>query len=150
MKILIGLLSVVLLNFAAPARAEVQDDIRMLFNQFVRESNAHNVAAVGQLLQDSNDFYWIPPHGAPVLGRDAALQQLTGTFRGAWRIEPDMAALKITALCDSAARLQVPARYTVGDGITAANSMNCILTQVYIKTAIGWRISSIVPVPQKL
>ncbi len=127
-----------------PAQAQVQDEIRALFNHFIRECNAHNAAAVGQMLHDSRDFLWVGPRGAPVIGRDSTLQALTTAFRGNWRIEPELSALKITPLGDSAVRLHVPVKYTIGD---AAQTEPYLLTQVYVKTVLGWIISSSVPVP---
>ena len=147
MKTIMRLLLATALGFAVPVHAQVQDDIRALFDVFVRDINAHDVAAVGQMLQDSRDFLWLPPHGAPLLGRDAALQRLTRDFSGTWRIEPDLSALKIVPLGDSAARLHVPARYTFGDTGKPAQIEPYLLTQTYVKTALGWRLSSVVPVP---
>jgi hypothetical protein len=147
MKFFAGMLFAVVAAFAAPAQAQVQDEIRGLFNIFVRESNAHNVAAVGQMLHDSRDFLWVAPRGAAVTGRDAALQSIATAYRGTWRIEPEFAALKITLLGDSALRLHVPVRLTVGEMDKPPQSEPYLLTQVYVKTPLGWRISSVVPAP---
>lgn len=132
---------------ANTALAQVQDEVRVLFNQFIKSDNAHNLAAVGQILHDSCDFLWIPPHGAPVVGRDTALQQMTELYQGTWRLEPDMSALKITPLGDNAARLYVPIKYTIGAADKAAQPEPYVLNQVYVRTSIGWRISAILTVP---
>ena len=147
MKIISGLIFSAVLWSAAPAQAQVQDEIRGMFNMFVRESNAHNVAAVGQMLHDSSDFLWVSPRGAAAHGRDATLQSLTTAFGGIWRIEPDLSALKITLLGDSALRLNVPVQLTVGGADKQAQAEPYLLTQVYVKTPLGWRISSVVPAP---
>lgn len=142
-KTLYAILLFTLTAFANPAQAQAQEEIRALFTQFIRECNARNVAAVGQMLHDSRDLLWVAPRGAPVIGRDAALQALTTAFRGNWRIEPELPALKITPLGDSAMRLHVPVKYWIGD---AAQPESFLLTLVYVKTVLGWHISSSVPV----
>jgi hypothetical protein len=42
-----------------------------LFAKFVAAQNAHDLKAVGELLQDSPQFLWIT-RGVPIWGRDAA------------------------------------------------------------------------------
>ena len=135
-----------LLALAAPpvASAQTQDEVRVIFNQYVKSQNDRNLAEVGQVLHDSRDFLWVTPRGAPVWGRDAALAQMTELFKGVWQIEPDMSALRITPAGDSAARLTVPVKYTIG---ASGQAEPYLLNQFYVKTPVGWRISTVLPVP---
>ena len=148
MKLFIRLLLVTLCGIAAPAQAQAQvpEEIRGLFNIFVRESNARNVAAVGQLMHDSRDLLWVSPRGCVAHGRDAALQVLTSSAATPWRMEPDFAALRVTSLGETALRLSVPVKITNGSD-PAAKAEPYLLTQEFVKTALGWRISSSVPAP---
>ncbi len=84
---------------------------------------------------------WMAPRGAPVWGRDAVMLELTKLYQGPWKLEPDLSALKVTAYGESFARVVVPIRYTVS--ATAAPE-RYLVQQTYIKTAIGWRITSMV------
>ena len=69
MKRFIGLLLVLMCAMTAPAQAQIQDEVRGMFNVFAREANAHNVGSVGQMLLDSQEFSWVPNRGAPVKGQ---------------------------------------------------------------------------------
>ena len=142
MTALLRLLVVFLCGMTAPAQAQVQDELRGLFNVFVREANSRNVAAVGQLLLDSRDFSWVAPRRPTIQGRDAALLHLTTAFRGHWNIEPDLKTLTITALTADSAKLQVAARHAAGAPGSAPQAETIQLTQTYVKTSLGWRIST--------
>jgi hypothetical protein len=131
----------------APAQAQIQDEVRGMFNVFAREANAHNVGSVGQMLLDSQEFSWVPNRGAPVRGRDAALLYLNGIFRGTWRIEANLSAMAVTTPAPNSSQLQVPVRLTFGEAGKPPESEFYLLTQVYVTTPIGWRIASITMAP---
>ena len=52
-------ISLVLLAVAGVARAGSEDEVKALFAKFVAAQNAHDLKAVGELLQDSPQFLWI-------------------------------------------------------------------------------------------
>lgn len=147
MKRFFALLVVWMCAMTAPAQAQVQDEVRGMFNVFAREANAHNIGSVGQMLLDSQEFSWVPQRGAPVKGRDAALLYLNGIFRGTWRIEANLPAMNITTPALNSAQLQVPVRLTFGEAGKQPESESYLLTQVYVSTPIGWRIASITMAP---
>jgi hypothetical protein len=115
-----------------------------MFERYIQAENDHNLATVGQALQDSKDMLWVPPGGAPVWGRDPVMLELTKGYQGAWQLEPEMKALRLTIYGDNVARLIVPINYTIG---SPANRERFLVQQTYVKTPIGWRISTIVPAP---
>ncbi|NBR28034.1 MAG: hypothetical protein EBT83_06425 [Betaproteobacteria bacterium] len=147
MKRFTRLLLVLMCVLAAPAHAQIQDEVRGMFNVFAREANARSVASVGQMLLDSQEFSWQPQRGAPVKGRDSALAYLNGIFRGTWRIEANMPAMAITTQGTTSAQLQVPVRLTFGEAGKPPESDFYLQTQVYVSTPIGWRIASITMTP---
>ena len=49
------------------AKALPEDDVRAAFDQFVIAQNAHDAAAVRELLLDSPSFLWVT-RGAPIWG----------------------------------------------------------------------------------
>jgi ketosteroid isomerase-like protein len=69
------------------ARADSEDEVRALFEKFVAAQNAHDIKAVGELLQDSPQFLWIT-RGTPIWGRDAALKRFETLYQGSWFLEP--------------------------------------------------------------
>ncbi len=133
-----------LLLTADNALAQAQDEVRQMFDRYIQAENEHNLATVGQALQDSKELLWITPHGKPVWGRDAAMQELTRVYQGAWKLEPEMTALKVTQQGDNVVRLVVPIRYTLAMG---AAPERYLVQQTYVKTPLGWRISSLMPAP---
>src|SRR5215204_459064 len=97
-------MSLMLLTVAGMAQAGTEEDVKALFNKFVAAQNAHDLKAVGELLQDSPNFLWIT-RGAPIWGRDAALKRFEALYQGTWKLSPDMSNLKIVLLTDAAAQL---------------------------------------------
>lgn len=79
--------SLVLLTVAGAARAGNKDEVKALFAKFVAAQNAHELKAVGELLQDSPQFLWIT-RGVPIWGRDAALKRFEVLYQGAWSPPP--------------------------------------------------------------
>ena len=70
-----------LLTIAGVARANSEDEVKALFAKFVAAQNAHDLKAVGELLQDSPQFLWIT-RGIPIWGRDAALKRFDVLYQG--------------------------------------------------------------------
>jgi len=147
MKRFFALLLVWICATAAPAQAQLQDEVRGMFNVFAREANAHSVGSVGQMLLDSQEFSWQPQRGAPIKGRDSALLYLNSIFRGTWRLEANAPAMAVTTPGPNSAQLQVPVRLTFGEAGKQPESEFYLLTQVYVTTPIGWRIASISMAP---
>ena len=65
----------------APALAAPEDDVKGTFDRFVNAQNAHDVAAVQELLLDSPNFLWVT-RGAPIWGRDAAMKRFEALYQG--------------------------------------------------------------------
>jgi ketosteroid isomerase-like protein len=74
-------ISLMLLAVAGPAPAGTEDEVKALFAKFVAAQNAHDLKAVGELLQDSPQFLWIT-RGTPIWGRDAALKRFEALYQG--------------------------------------------------------------------
>src|SRR4051812_43695906 len=73
--------------------AAPEDDVRLLFEQFVKAQNAHDLTTVRDLLLDSPNFLWVT-RGAPIWGRDAALARFGALYQGTWKLSPETASLK--------------------------------------------------------
>lgn len=127
--------------FAAP-----EDEVKAVFERFVTAQNAHDLKAVADLLRDSPNFLWIT-RGAPIWGREAALKRFEALYQGTWRLEPEGSALKVTMLAENTAQLYVPIVFTIGAPGQPAQPTRFLMNQVLVKTAAGWRVSSILPIP---
>ena len=73
--------TLMVVTLAGAARASSEDEIKALFTKFVEAQNAHDLKAIGNLLQDSPNFLWIAL-GTPIWGRDAALRRFEALYQG--------------------------------------------------------------------
>lgn len=137
-------LALSLMLAAGNAFAQAQEEVKLLFDRYIQAENEHNLATVGQALHDSKDMLWVMPGGTPVWGRDAVMLELTKKYQAGWKLEPEMPAMKVTSYGDSVVRLVVPIRYTMG---ASGTPERYLVQQTYVRTPIGWRISSVMPAP---
>ena len=129
-----------------PAVAASEDEVRTAFQQFVAAQNAHDLKAVEELLLPSPDFLWVT-RGAAIWGRDAALQRFAALYQGTWRLDPETAGLKIVMLGDSAAQIYIPITFAIGAAGQPAQQTKFLMNQVLVKTPVGWKVSSVLPIP---
>jgi hypothetical protein len=138
-------LSALLLN-ASAAFAAPEDEVRAAFERFVQVQNAHDTATLRQLLVDSPDFLWIT-RGNVVWGHEAAMKRFTGLHAGTWKLEPELASLRVTMMGDGVAQLHVPVMFTVGSKGQAPEMLKMFLNQVLVKKGSAWQVMSIFPLP---
>ena len=131
---------------ATGAKASPQDDVGAVFDQFVKAQNAHDVAAVRELLLDSPNFLWVT-RGAPIWGRDVALKRFETLYQGTWKLSPDTANLKVVLVSDMTAQIYVPITFNIGPPGQPAPDAPFLMNQTLVKTAAGWRIANILPIP---
>lgn len=128
------------------ARAGVEGEVKAQFEKFIAAQNAHDLKAVGDILQDSAQFFWIT-RNTPVFGRDAALKRFAENYQGTWLLEPKFDEVKVTELAPGVAQLFVPAVFTIAPAGQTAQPRRFLLTQIYVKTAEGWKLATILPFP---
>lgn len=146
MKTILAMLTVVLALPTGTAVAAPDDEVKATFDRFVSAQNAHDVSAVRDLLLDSPDFLWVT-RGAPIWGRDAALERFEALYLGTWKLAPDTSNLKVLALSDTTAQLFVPITFNIAPPGQPAPDAPFLMNQTLVKTAAGWRIASILPIP---
>ena len=146
MRALGSMLTLILTISIGNAFAGVDDDVKATFDRFVAAQNAHDVSAVRDLLWDSPSFLWVT-RGAPVWGRDAALKRFERLYQGTWKLSPDTSNLKVVVLTDTTAELFVPIMFNIGPPGEPAPDTPFLMNQTLLKTAAGWRIASILPIP---
>ena len=131
---------------SAVAGAASEDDVRAVFDQFVKAQNSHDVAAVRESLLDSPNFLWVT-RGVAVWGREAALKRFESLYQGTWKLSPDMQNLKTVLISDTTAQLYVPITFNIGAPGQPAPDTPFLMNQTLVKTAAGWRIANILPIP---
>ena len=146
MKTILATLIAALTLSAGHTFAGVDDEVKATFDRFVVAQNAHDVSAVRDLLLDSPNFLWVT-RGAPIWGREAALKRFETMYQGTWKLTPDMSNLKVVSLSDTTAELFVPITFNIGPPGQPAPDTPFLMNQTLVKTAAGWRIASILPIP---
>jgi hypothetical protein len=101
---------------------------------------------VESLLLDSSDFLWIT-RGTPIWGGDAAMERFATLYQGTWHLDTDMAGLRVMVLGDDVAQLYVPILFTIAPAGQSAEPTRFLMNQILVKTADGWKVSSILPIP---
>ena len=129
-----------------PLAAAPEDEVRATFERFVAAQNEHDAKAVEALLLDWPNFLWIT-RGTPIWGVDAALKRFATLYQGTWRLDPDAAGLNVMMMGDGVAQLYVPIMFTIGPSSQAAQPTRFLMNQLLVKTASGWKISNILPIP---
>jgi ketosteroid isomerase-like protein len=128
------------------ATAAPEDEARATFDRFVAAQNAHDINAVESLLLGTPDFLWIT-RGTPVWGSDAALKRFKALYDGAWHLDPEPSGLKVIMMGDGVAQIFVPIIFTIGAPGQPAQQTRFLMNQLIVKTASGWRVSAILPIP---
>ena len=139
-------LSLLLLALAGSARAATDDDVKAMFTKFVAAQNAHDIKAVGDLLQDSPHFLWVT-RGAPIWGRDAALKRFEAIYQGTWSLDAKLEDLRIIELQPNVSEIYVPITFMIGAAGQTPQPTRFLMNIVTVKTAEGWKVSSILPIP---
>ena len=129
-----------------PLAAAPEDEVRATFERFVAAQNEHDTKAVEALLLNSPNFLWIT-RGIPVWGIKPAMQRFATLYQGTWRLDPEPAGLKVMMLGNGVAQLYVPIVFTIGPSGKSAQPARFLINQLLLKTAAGWKISSILPIP---
>jgi len=128
------------------ANAAGEDDVRAVFDQFVKAQNSHDLAGVREVLLDSPNFLWVT-RGAPVWGREAALKRFESLYQGTWKLSPDMSNLKTVLVSETTAQLYIPITFNIGAPGQTAPDTPFLMNQTLVKTTAGWRIANILPIP---
>jgi ketosteroid isomerase-like protein len=126
-------------------------EVRALFARQVQAENAHDLAAIDAVLAPGApacpDAIMFVARAGQFFGRDAVLQRFESNFKGTWQFEPELAELRIIPLGPDTMQVYAPTRITVGAPGQAARTLRFLVNQVAVRTAQGWRFTTIIPVP---
>jgi len=134
----------------AVSSADIQE-IRALFLRQAAAETAHDIKGIDAVLAHA-------PVGQPdpvtfvarayrFWGREAVIKHFETVFSGTWRFEPDQDAIRVSPLGPDTAQIYAPTRITVGAAGQPSTSYQFLVNEFAVRTADGWRISAIVPVP---
>lgn len=127
------------------------EEIRALFLRQAAGETAHDIEAIDAVLARA-----APGQSDPVnfvarayrfWGREAVLEHFRTIFKGTWRFEPDLSAIRVIPISADAAHIYAPTQITAGPAGGPAATYPFLVNEFAVRTRVGWRISAIVPVP---
>jgi hypothetical protein len=146
-----SLLAVATYSHAADVSSGDIQEIRNLFLRKAAAESAHDLNVLDDVLarapEGQPDPVMLVARAYQFWGRDAVLAHYRETFTGTWRLEPDQGAVRVIPLGPDVVQIFAPTRVTVGAAGQEAKTYPFLINQFAIRTAAGWRISAIVPVP---
>jgi ketosteroid isomerase-like protein len=131
----------------APVAATVQAEILAVYARFIAGQNAHDRAVVSDVLLDSKDFVWAQLGGNSLWGHKEAMDAFQEQWKGIWTLDPQLKEARIASLAPNVAVLIMPLLFTQGDPGGKPSTVPIRWSGVFVKTATGWRISSIFITP---
>jgi hypothetical protein len=132
---------------AAPVAASVQPEILAVYARFIAGQNAHDRAAVSDVLLDSKDFVWAQLGGTSLWGHKEAMDAFQDQWKGTWTLDPQLKEARIANVAPNVAVLIAPLLFTQGAPGEKPSTVPIRWSGVFVKTATGWRISSIFITP---
>lgn len=153
-----GLLGLAAVAMAASAPAEARDtvaadreDVRALFLSQVEAENAHDIAKLDSVLADSPDDASSPvsfvARAYEFWGKKAVMKHFEETFKGTWRLDPDMSRARVVPLGADTTQIYVPTKVTLGAPGQAPVTAPYLINEFAVRTAQGWRFTAILPLP---
>jgi len=130
---------------AAQAAKETaaQMEVMAAYNRFIVGQNAHDRAAVSELLLDSKDLVWAGPDGSSIWGHEQTLAALEQEWQGTWKLEPQTQEPRIASISSTVAVVVSPMHLMQRAGPERVSVVPVRWAAVFVKTRAGWRISSI-------
>ena len=146
------LLSSIVQSVAAEAFSAVDgQEVRALFLRQAAGETAHDLAAIDGVLAHTASGQPDPVNFVArayrFWGREAVLDHFRTTFTATWRFEPDQDAIRIVPIGADVAHIYAPTNITIGAAGQPGTAYPFLVNEFAIRTAEGWRISTIVPVP---
>ena len=134
-------------EFTDKDRQEVKD----VFLRQAAAATAHDIVAFESVLAsapiDQPDPVALVARAYQFWGKPALVAHFKETFKGVWKFEPNVESIKIIPLTADVAQVYAPTQITGGASEASAKTAPFLVYEVAVRTAEGWRIAAIVPLP---
>jgi hypothetical protein len=125
----------------------MQSEVKAAFSRFVAGQNSRDASVVSAVLLKSRDFVWAQGGGNSIWGFDEAMAAWRSAWKGSWHLELQLNELRITRIASGVSLLITPLLLTEGDPDEQPSTDPVRWAGVFVKTASGWRISSLIITP---
>ena len=129
------------------SESAMQAGVKAAFALFISAQNTHDPSVLSTVLVKAHDFVWAQGGGQSIWGFDEAMAAWKSAWKGSWHLDPQLDELRITSIAPGVAVLITPQLYTDGDPGEKPYTLPVRWGGVFVKTASGWRISSIFITP---
>jgi SnoaL-like domain len=134
-------------TWCADSGAGMQAEVKAAFARFVAGQNARDPSALSDVLVRSEDFVWAQSGGQSIWGFDPAMAAYKRAWKGDWHLDPQIKELRISRIAPGVALLVTPPLLTVADPGEPSSPEPVRWAGVFVKTASGWRLSSLFITP---
>ena len=131
----------------ASSESPMKAEVKATFSRFVAGQNTHDPSIVSDVLVRSRDFVWAQAGGRSVWGFDEAMAVWKSVWKGSWHLDPQLDGLRITRIAPGVALLITPLLLTSADPGEQPSTDPIRWAGVFVKTATGWRIASLLITP---
>jgi hypothetical protein len=131
----------------ASSESRMQAEVKATFSRFIAGQNTHDPSVVSDVLVRSRDFVWAQGGGQSVWGFDEAMAAWKSRWNGRWQLDPQLVGLRIARIAPRVALLITPLLLTSADPGEQPSTDPIRWAGVFVKTASGWRIASLVITP---
>ncbi|HXZ54561.1 MAG TPA: SgcJ/EcaC family oxidoreductase [Burkholderiales bacterium] len=131
--------------FATAAHANMEEEVRAVFDKYISTQNAHDLKGMRGLLADTPDILWIS-RGKPIWGREAVLKTLEERYKGTWKIDVDKKELRVISVSRRVAQVYAPTQLSAGEPGAEPSRNRLYINLVMVKKPEGWQIVSILPI----
>ena len=132
---------------AVSAAGTAQTEVMAVYTRFIAGQNAHDRAVVSEVLLDSKDFVLAQYRGNSLWGYQEAMEAFEESWKGTWKLDPQMAELRIASVSPGVAVLITPLLFSEGDPGKNPSTVPVRWGGGFVKTKSGWRIASIFITP---
>ena len=133
----VAVATVVFIGVGKARAGSEEDEVKALFAKCIAAQNAHDINAVGDILQDSPQFLWIT-RGVALWGARRRVETIWRKLSGGtWRLEPKFDEVQVTEIAPGVVRVFAPSVFTIAPAGQDPRPRRFLLTQVYVKPAEG-------------
>jgi hypothetical protein len=125
----------------------MQAGVKAAFARFVSGQNTRDPSVVSSVLVKSHGFVWAQYGGQSIWGFNEAMAAWKTAWNGSWHLDPQLDELRITRIAPGVALLITPLLLTSADPGEQPSADPVRWAGVFVKTATGWRIASLIITP---
>jgi ketosteroid isomerase-like protein len=125
----------------------IEARVKAAFALFVSAQNTRDPSVLSKVLVKSHDFVWAQGDGESIWGFDEAMAAWDSAWKGSWHLDPQLNELRIARIAPGVALLMTALQLTTGDPGEQPSTDRIRWVGVFVKTASGWRLSSLTVTP---